>query len=32
METAVGIALIVIAALEIAWIIRAVSSNSPRVG
>jgi hypothetical protein len=29
METAIGIALIVIAALEIVWIIRVVSSNSP---
>lgn len=31
METAVGIALIIIAALEIYWIIRTVTSNSPRV-
>ena len=31
METAVGIALIVIAALEIVWIIRTVSANSPQV-
>ncbi len=31
METAVGIALIVIAALEIVWIIRTVSANTPYV-
>jgi hypothetical protein len=31
METAAGIALIVIAALEIVWIIRTVSANSPQV-
>jgi hypothetical protein len=31
METAVGIALIVIAALEIVSIIRTVSANSPQV-
>jgi hypothetical protein len=31
MEIAVGIALIIIAALEIAWIIRTVSANTPRV-
>ena len=30
METIVGIALIIIAALEIVWIIRVVSANSPR--
>jgi hypothetical protein len=30
METAIGIAFIVIAALEIVWIIRTVSANSPR--
>jgi hypothetical protein len=29
-ETAVGIALIVIAAVEIIWIIRIVSANAPR--
>jgi hypothetical protein len=29
-ETAVGIALIVIAALEIIWIIRTVGANTPR--
>jgi hypothetical protein len=29
-ETAVGIALIVIAGLEIFWIIRIVSANAPR--
>ena len=31
METALGIALIVIAAFEIVWIIRTVSANSPQV-
>jgi hypothetical protein len=31
METAVGIALIIIAALEIYWIIRTVTANSPQV-
>jgi hypothetical protein len=31
METVVGIALIIIAALEIAWIIRTVSANTPQV-
>ena len=30
METAIGIALIIIAALEIVWIIRTVSANTPR--
>jgi hypothetical protein len=30
METIIGIALIIIAALEIVWIIRVVSQNSPR--
>ncbi len=30
METAVGIALIIIATLEIVWIIRTVSANTPR--
>jgi len=30
METAIGIALIIIAAVEIYWIIRTVSANSPR--
>ena len=30
METIVGIVLIIIAALEIVWIIRVVSQNSPR--
>jgi hypothetical protein len=32
METLIGIALIIIAALEIYWIIRTVTANSPRVG
>ena len=31
METVIGIALIIIAAIEIVWIIRAVSANSARV-
>jgi hypothetical protein len=31
METVIGIALIIIATIEIVWIIRAVSANSPRV-
>ncbi len=31
MEMAVGIALIIIAAAEIYWIIRTVTGNSPRV-
>ena len=30
METIAGIALIIISALEIAWIIRIVSANTPR--
>jgi hypothetical protein len=30
METAVGIALIVISAIEIAWIVRTVQANLPR--
>ncbi len=30
METAVGIALIVISAIEIAWIVRIVQANMPR--
>jgi len=30
METAVGIALIVISAIEIAWIVRTVQANMPR--
>lgn len=30
METAAGIALIIIAAVEIVWIIRIVSANTPR--
>jgi hypothetical protein len=30
METIIGIALIIIATLEIVWIIRVVSANSPR--
>jgi hypothetical protein len=29
METLIGIALIIIAAIEIVWIIRAVSANTP---
>jgi hypothetical protein len=32
METVIGIALIVIAAIEIVWIIRVVSANSPKAG
>ena len=32
METVIGIALIIIATIEIVWIIRAVSANSARVG
>ena len=31
METAVGIALIILATLEIVWIIRTVSANTPYV-
>ena len=31
METVIGIALIIIATIEIVWIIRAVSANSARV-
>ena len=30
METAVGIVLIVISAIEIAWIVRTVQANMPR--
>jgi len=30
METLVGIALVVIAAIEIGWIVRAVQANMPR--
>jgi hypothetical protein len=30
METAIGIALVVIAALEIFWITRTVTANTPR--
>jgi hypothetical protein len=30
METAIGIALIVISAIEIAWIVRTVQANMPR--
>lgn len=30
METAIGIALIVISAIEIGWIVRAVQANMPR--
>ena len=32
METVIGIVLIIIAAIEIVWIIRTVSANSARVG
>ena len=31
METAVGIALIVISVIEISWIVRTVQANLPRV-
>jgi hypothetical protein len=31
METLVGIALVVIAAIEIAWVVRTVQANMPRV-
>ena len=30
METLVGVALVVIAAIEIAWIVRTVQANMPR--
>jgi len=30
-ETAIGLALIVISAIEIAWIVRTVQANLPRV-